>query len=73
MWSFVGTKSNKQWIGLAMDVETREIVGAYIGVGGGSKCGSYIALNNQLKIFGTPSFLPSFLPWGLSSMCSLLH
>ena len=34
MWSFVGAKSNKQWIWLAMDVETREIVGAYIGVGG---------------------------------------
>ncbi|NES05413.1 MAG: IS1 family transposase [Okeania sp. SIO2F4] len=31
MWSFVGAKSNKQWIWLAMDVETREIVGAYIG------------------------------------------
>ena len=31
MWSFVGAKRNKQWIWLAMDVETREIVGVYIG------------------------------------------
>jgi insertion element IS1 protein InsB len=31
MWSFVGNKSNKQWIGLAVDVETREIVGVYVG------------------------------------------
>ena len=26
MWSFVGNKGNKQWIWLALDVETREIV-----------------------------------------------
>jgi len=32
MWSFVGDKGNKQWIWLALDVNTREIVGAYIGV-----------------------------------------
>jgi len=31
MWSFVGDKGNKQWIWLALDVNTREIVGAYIG------------------------------------------
>jgi insertion element IS1 protein InsB len=31
MWSFVGHKGNKQWIWLALDVSTREIVGAYIG------------------------------------------
>jgi insertion element IS1 protein InsB len=31
MWSFVGNKDNKQWIGLALDVETRAIVGVYIG------------------------------------------
>jgi insertion element IS1 protein InsB len=31
LWSFVGSKSNPQWIGLALEVETREIVGAYIG------------------------------------------
>lgn len=31
MWSFVGNKSNKQWIWLALDVETREIVGVYVG------------------------------------------
>ena len=31
MWSFVGNKGNKQWIWLALDVETREIVGVYVG------------------------------------------
>jgi len=31
MWSFVGNKGNKQWIWLAFDVETREIVGVHIG------------------------------------------
>ena len=31
MWSFVGKKDNKQWILLAIDVSTKEIVGVYIG------------------------------------------
>ena len=31
MWSFVGEKDNKQWIWLAIDVLTKEIVGVYIG------------------------------------------
>ena len=31
MWSFVMCKGNKQWIWLAIDVETGEIVGVYIG------------------------------------------
>jgi len=31
MWSFVRSKDNKQWIWLALDVETREIVGVYVG------------------------------------------
>lgn len=31
MWSFVGDKDNKQWIWLALDIKTREIVGVYIG------------------------------------------
>ena len=30
-WSFVDNKGNKQWIWLAMDRKTREIVGVYIG------------------------------------------
>ncbi|MEL6606526.1 MAG: IS1 family transposase [Cyanobacteria bacterium J06614_10] len=30
-WSFVGKKGNKQWIWLAINRETREIVGAHIG------------------------------------------
>ena len=31
MWSFVGYKKNNKWIWLAIDADTREIVGAYIG------------------------------------------
>ena len=31
MWSFVGHKGNKQWIWLAIDIKTREIVGVYVG------------------------------------------
>lgn len=31
MWSFVDNKGNKQWIWLAKDIETREIVGVYVG------------------------------------------
>lgn len=31
IWSFVGSKDNKQWIWLAIDVDTREIVGVYVG------------------------------------------
>jgi IS1 family transposase/transposase-like protein len=31
MWSFVRSKQNKEWIWLAIDMETREIVGLYVG------------------------------------------
>ncbi len=31
MWSFVGSKENKQWIWLAIDRETKQIVGFHIG------------------------------------------
>ena len=31
LWSFVGDKGHEQWVWLALDAETREIVGAYIG------------------------------------------
>ena len=31
MWSFVESKSNKQWIWLAIDRDSREIVGVYVG------------------------------------------
>ena len=31
LWSFVDNKGNKQWVWLALDVNTREIVGVYIG------------------------------------------
>ena len=31
MWSFVGSKRNKQWIWLALERDTREIVGVHVG------------------------------------------
>ncbi len=31
MWSFVGNKYQKYWIWLALDVDSREIVGLYVG------------------------------------------
>ena len=31
LWSFVDNKGNKQWVWLAMDTDTREIIGCYIG------------------------------------------
>ncbi len=31
MWSFVGRKANKQWLWIALNSETREIVGLYVG------------------------------------------
>lgn len=31
LWSFVDDKGNEQWVWLAIDVRTREIVGCYIG------------------------------------------
>ncbi|MEG3439725.1 IS1 family transposase [Pannus brasiliensis CCIBt3594] len=31
LWSFVDNKGNKQWVWLAIDAKTREIVGVYIG------------------------------------------
>lgn len=31
MWSFVGSKNNKQWVWLAIDADSREIVGVFVG------------------------------------------
>jgi insertion element IS1 protein InsB len=31
LWSFVDNQGNKQWVWLALDVDTREMVGVYIG------------------------------------------
>ena len=31
MWSFVGNKGEKVWIWLAQDIDTKEIIGVYIG------------------------------------------
>jgi IS1 family transposase len=31
LWSFVGFKDNKQWVWLALDADSREIVGVFIG------------------------------------------
>jgi len=29
LWSFIGKKENKQWVWLAIDRDTREVVGVY--------------------------------------------
>lgn len=57
MWSFVGSKNNKQWIWLAIDADSREIVGVYVGEKHSSKCLDIMAL----------------LTWDLSSVRRLLH
>jgi IS1 family transposase len=31
MWSFVGNKQDKQWVWIALDEQTREIVGVFVG------------------------------------------
>ncbi len=31
MWSFVGNKGNKQWVWLALDVNSGEIIGVFVG------------------------------------------
>lgn len=31
LWSFVDHKGNKQWVWLALDADTREIIGAHVG------------------------------------------
>ncbi len=31
LWSLVDNKGNKQWVWLALDADTREIVSVYIG------------------------------------------
>ena len=31
LWSFVDHKGNKQWVWLALDVHTREIIGVHVG------------------------------------------
>lgn len=39
MWSFVSNKGNKQWVWLALDVNSGEIVGVYVGTR--SRSGAY--------------------------------
>jgi IS1 family transposase len=36
LWSFVHDKGNEQWVWFALDTETREIVGCYIGARSGA-------------------------------------
>lgn len=52
MWSFVGSKKNQQWVWLAPDVDSREIVGVFIG--DASRQSFANALDNQLRSFGNP-------------------
>lgn len=57
LWSFVDNKGNKQWIWLALDAKTREIVGVYMGARDSA------ALERIMEI----------LTAGLSTMCRRLH
>lgn len=68
-WSFVGDKGNKQWIWLALDVTTREIVGVYIGhaakrglLGFGIPClQSTVNVLSVIQTFGHPTTIFSRL------------
>ncbi len=31
LWSFVGTKANRQWVWIALDADTRQIIAFYVG------------------------------------------
>jgi insertion element IS1 protein InsB len=31
LWSFVGEKANRQWIWIAMDVQTRQVIAFHVG------------------------------------------
>jgi insertion element IS1 protein InsB len=31
MWSFVGRKSNRQWVWIAIDAETKQVIALYVG------------------------------------------
>jgi len=31
LWSFVDAKGNKQWVWIALDADTREVIGAHVG------------------------------------------
>ena len=57
MWSYVGSKANKQWIWLAIDETTREIVGVHIGDRKASISKTIMAISTAY----------------LSTMCNLLH
>ncbi|MDJ0516983.1 MAG: IS1 family transposase [Trichodesmium sp. MO_231.B1] len=57
MWSFVGHKNNKQWLWLAIDIETKEILGFYLGERG------------EKGVLG----LWNSCAWCLEKMCSLLY
>ena len=63
LWSFVDNKGNKQWIWLALDAETREIVGVYVGDrmgGSSSKIMEFIAtsLSNLVQSLTQISGMP---------------
>ena len=56
LWSFVDDKGNEQWVWLALDVVTREIVGCYIGERSGDSAKalwrSLPAVYRQCAVFG---------------------
>jgi insertion element IS1 protein InsB len=45
LWSFVDSKGNQQWVWLALDAETREIVGVHIGDRSAASPSSFMGFN----------------------------
>jgi IS1 family transposase len=45
LWSFVDHKGDKQWVWLAIDADTREIVGCHIGDRSAASALSSVAVN----------------------------
>ncbi len=60
MWSFVVSKKNKKWIWLAIDIETGEVVGVYVGSrdkkGAQGLWDSLPAVYRQCAVFATLIF-----------------
>jgi IS1 family transposase len=62
LWSFVGNKGNKQWVWLALDRETREIVGVYVGKR--DRTGAHQALWDSLSPMCAVSYTDFWTAYG---------
>jgi insertion element IS1 protein InsB len=43
LWSFVGNKENRQWVGIAMDATTRQVIAFYVGDRSGQSAAAWWA------------------------------